>query len=157
MGNDHKRLPPFLSPSPQVSYNWSECELPRSLAGHFPDGTVWLDVNKLVPGTAISDACRAAARSAAFRFVFLSAQYLESKNCRTEFAEITYSFDLFFVMRQQRKLVINQQIKLQHERLKQVKPRLRASPAVTLGVSKDLKSLFWSFFGPFPPHSFMVQ
>ena len=69
----------------------------------------------------------------------------------------TYSFDLFFVMRQQRKLVINRQIKLQHERLKQVKPRVRASPAVTLGVSKDLKSLFWSFFGPFPPRSFMVQ
>jgi hypothetical protein len=75
----------FPSHSFMISYNWVDPELPRSLATLFPADVCWLDVNKLMPGTEITDACRAAASGASARFVFLTRQYLASVNCQSEF------------------------------------------------------------------------
>ena len=43
------------------------------------------DIQKLMPGTPITHACATASADALFRFAFVSKNYLESKNCRTEF------------------------------------------------------------------------
>jgi hypothetical protein len=54
-----------------ISYNWAETELPRSLVAHFPTDAMWIDVQKLMPGTPITAACAKASADAHFRFVFL--------------------------------------------------------------------------------------
>eukprot|EP00301_Raphidiophrys_heterophryoidea_P000383 c10193_g1_i1.p1 GENE.c10193_g1_i1~~c10193_g1_i1.p1 ORF type:complete len:855 (+),score=147.85 c10193_g1_i1:39-2567(+) len=71
-----------------ISYNWIDKDLPRSLCSLFPNEICWLDINNLLPGTAVTETCANAAKRAIFRFVFLSNNYLKSKNCITEFEVI---------------------------------------------------------------------
>ena len=80
------------SGTPFVSYCWSDTdgepsfELPRRVARYME--ARWLDVERLIPGAAITATCQKHAQEAPLRIVFLSQPYLRSKNCKTEWAVI---------------------------------------------------------------------
>ena len=86
----------FPSSSVMISYRWApegDSELPRNTArlinGNLTThNRAWLDVEELIPGTPTNEAVVAAVREACFRIVFLSAQYLDSANCRVELKTI---------------------------------------------------------------------
>lgn len=74
-----------------VSYSWEHPELPRRMARSLlPEvaprqpNKCWLDVEQLIPGTIITQACAAAVTAARFVFVFREQAYMQSKNCMTE-------------------------------------------------------------------------
>lgn len=69
-----------------VSYKWSKLdrEVANAITTSLPPYLCWLDVNNLLPGSSVEDACTAAAQSARVAFVLLSPGYLISRNCLLE-------------------------------------------------------------------------
>ena len=69
-----------------VSYSWTGETLlaARSVANLFLEGRCWVDVQNILPGASIEDICTTAAAKADVGFVFITPEYLASRNCCLE-------------------------------------------------------------------------
>ena len=74
-----------------VSYNWDHPDLPRRIAQDLlPErppahpNKCWIDVEQLIPGTQIEEACAQAVKAAKLVLVFRTPQYMKSRNCLLE-------------------------------------------------------------------------
>eukprot|EP00735_Rhodelphis_limneticus_P004633 TRINITY_DN1624_c0_g1::TRINITY_DN1624_c0_g1_i1::g.17847::m.17847 TRINITY_DN1624_c0_g1::TRINITY_DN1624_c0_g1_i1::g.17847 ORF type:complete len:580 (-),score=196.72,TIR_2/PF13676.1/6.9e-05,DUF1294/PF06961.8/0.27,OppC_N/PF12911.2/0.074,OppC_N/PF12911.2/1e+04 TRINITY_DN1624_c0_g1_i1:197-1936(-) len=80
-----------------VSYCWADdVVIPRKVAKYFPCS--WLDIENLLPGSAVKESCRNAAKAAKFRVVFASQRYFKSVNCGVEWEQINKEPGCSFIM-----------------------------------------------------------